>query len=151
MSEERRANPSSANALSIKVELQADCYAGVWGHAAAQPGRRRQGRSGVDPGDMQEGLNAASAIGDDRLQKMATGHVMPDKFTHGTSAQRVSWFKRGFDSGDPKSCDTFGGGARVLAPIRGASPLGLPDSLTRSPLRRLAPFVWLASLRSLAF
>ena len=127
VSEERRANPSSANALSIKVELQADCYAGVWGHAAAQPGRAAKGEVELDPGDMQEGLNAASAIGDDRLQKMATGHVMPDKFTHGTSARRVSWFKRGFDSGDPKSCDTFGGGSwGSLALSEGRRPSDSP-------------------------
>ena len=96
-----------ANARSVRVELQADCYAGVWGHDAAQPGRAANGRVELDPGDVEEALNAAAAIGDDRLQKMSTGRVMPDKFTHGTSAQRVTWFKRGMESGDPAACDTF--------------------------------------------
>jgi predicted metalloprotease len=94
-------NPSQANALSVRMELQADCYAGVWGHSAAQ-------RNELDPGDLQEGMNAAAAVGDDRLQRMSTGHVDADSFTHGTSAQRTQWFRRGFDSGDPRSCDTFG-------------------------------------------
>jgi predicted metalloprotease len=100
-------NPSQANALSVRLELQADCYAGVWGHAAAQSGRAAQGEVELDPGDLQEALHAASAIGDDRLQRLATGRVMPDQFTHGTSEQRVTWFKRGFDTGNPKDCDTF--------------------------------------------
>ena len=100
----------NANERSVRVELQADCYAGVWGHDAAQPGRAAQGRVELDPGDLEEALNAAAAIGDDRLQRMSTGHVMPDKFTHGTSAQRVSWFKRGMDTGDPAACDTFRNG-----------------------------------------
>jgi predicted metalloprotease len=96
-----------ANARSVRVELQADCYAGVWGHDAAQSGRASAGRVELDPGDTEEALNAAAAIGDDRLQRMSTGHVVPDKFTHGSSAQRVAWFKRGMDTGDPRSCDTF--------------------------------------------
>jgi uncharacterized protein len=96
-----------ANARSVRVELQADCYAGVWGHDASQPGRAAQGRVELDPGDVEEALNAAAAIGDDRLQQMSTGRVAPDTFTHGSSAQRVSWFKRGMDSGDPAACDTF--------------------------------------------
>ena len=100
----------NANERSVRVELQADCYAGVWGHDAAQSGRAAQGRVELDPGDVEEALNAAAAIGDDRLQRMSTGHVMPDKFTHGTSAQRVSWFKRGMDTGDPAACDTFRNG-----------------------------------------
>ncbi len=104
------ASPSSANALSVDLELQADCYAGVWGHAAAQPGRATQGEVELDPGDADEALHAAAAIGDDRLQRLATGHVMPDKFTHGTSEQRVTWFRRGFESGDPAECNTFGRG-----------------------------------------
>jgi predicted metalloprotease len=99
----------NANDRSVRVELQADCYAGVWGHDAAQPGRASTGRIELDPGDVEEGLNAAAAIGDDRLQRMSTGRIFPDKFTHGSSAQRVAWFKRGMDSGDPRACDTFAG------------------------------------------
>ena len=106
--EQQRADPRSANALSVRLELQADCYAGVWGHEAAKPGRAAQGKVELDPGDLEEALRAASAIGDDRLQKLGTGRVMPEKFTHGTSEQRVTWFKRGFDNGDPRQCDTFG-------------------------------------------
>ena len=102
-------NPSEANPMSVRLELQADCFAGVWGHAASQPGRAAQGEVELDPGDTDEGLRAASAIGDDRLQKLATGRVMPEKFTHGTSEQRVSWFRRGLESGDPGACDTFAG------------------------------------------
>jgi len=101
-------NPSSVNALSVRLELQADCYAGVWGHEAAQPGRAARGKVELDPGDLEEALRAASAIGDDRLQKLGTGRVMPEKFTHGTSEQRMTWFKRGFANGDPRECDTFG-------------------------------------------
>ena len=103
----QRADPSTVNPLSVRLELQADCYAGVWGHEASQPGRAAQGKVELDPGDLQDALRAAAAIGDDRLQKLGTGHVMPEKFTHGTSEQRVTWFKRGFDSGDPQACDTF--------------------------------------------
>ena len=72
-----------------------------------QPGRAAKGEVELDPGDLEEALRAAAAIGDDRLQKLGTGRVMPEKFTHGTSEQRVTWFKRGFDAGDPKQCDTF--------------------------------------------
>jgi len=103
----QQANPGSANELSVRLELQADCYAGVWGHTAAQPGRAAKGEVELDPGDVEEGLHAAAAIGDDRLQRLATGRVMPDKFTHGSSEQRVTWFKRGLDSGDPNACNTF--------------------------------------------
>jgi len=106
--EEQQSDPRNVNALSVRLELQADCYAGVWGHEAAQPGRAARGEVELDPGDAEEALRAASAIGDDRLQKLGTGRVMPEKFTHGTSEQRVTWFKRGFDTGDPKNCDTFG-------------------------------------------
>lgn len=96
-----RMSPTQANALSVRVELQADCLAGVWAHHSnAQRGT-------LEPGDIEEGLNAAAAIGDDRLQKRTQGQVVPDSFTHGTSAQRVRWFTRGFDSGDPGQCDTF--------------------------------------------
>ena len=100
----QKQHPDQANALSVKLELQADCYAGVWGHSTQQ-------RTLLDPGDIQSGLQAAASVGDDRLQKMSTGHVSPESFTHGTSAQRESWFKRGFDSGDPKQCDTFSSNA----------------------------------------
>jgi hypothetical protein len=96
-------NPNARNALSVRMELQADCYAGVWGHHANQGGGRVQ----LDPDDTEEGLNAAAAIGDDRLQRMQAGRVAPERFTHGTSQQRVEWFKRGMDSGDPKVCNTF--------------------------------------------
>jgi predicted metalloprotease len=95
---------SGATSASVALELQADCFAGVWGHAASQAGRASAGKVGLDPGDMEEALRAAAAIGDDRLQKMSTGHVMPDRFTHGTSAQRVESFRRGMDSGDPRAC-----------------------------------------------
>jgi predicted metalloprotease len=107
MRQMQRSSPGSANALSVRLELQADCYAGVWGHEAAKSGRAAAGGVELDPGDMEEALRAAAAIGDDRLQKLGTGRVMPEKFTHGSSEQRVTWFKRGFDSGDPRACDTF--------------------------------------------
>lgn len=94
------ASKREANQLSVRLELQADCYAGVWGKAM-------QRQNILDPGDLEEALNTASAIGDDRLQKQSMGRVVPDSFTHGTSEQRLYWFKRGFDSGDPNSCDTF--------------------------------------------
>lgn len=89
------------NALSVRQELQADCFAGVWGHAAHNYSDM------LEPGDLEEALQAAAAIGDDRLQHRAGGEVVPDSFTHGTSAQRVEWFRRGFDSGDMGQCDTF--------------------------------------------
>lgn len=95
-----RLSPTERNALSVKQELQADCYAGVWGHHA-------QRRQVLEPGDLEEALRAAAAIGDDRLQQGSRGRVVPDSFTHGTSAQRTRWFKRGFDTGDPRQCDTF--------------------------------------------
>jgi predicted metalloprotease len=103
----QRAHPGETNALSVRLELQADCYAGVWGHAAAGSGRAAQGKVELDPGDAEEALRAAAAIGDDRLQRLGTGRVMPEKFTHGSSEQRVQWFKRGFESGDPRVCNTF--------------------------------------------
>jgi predicted metalloprotease len=93
------------NRTSVRMELQADCYAGVWGHHAKDANL-------LDPGDVDEALTAATAIGDDRLQKQSQGYVVPESFTHGTSAQRVRWFKTGMESGRPKDCDTFG--AEVL-------------------------------------
>ena len=95
---------AQVNALSVRQELQADCFAGLWGHAA------RVDRDLLDEGDLEEALQAASAIGDDRLQQEAGRRVVPDSFTHGTSQQRVAWFRRGFDSGDFAACDTFTGG-----------------------------------------
>jgi uncharacterized protein len=103
----QRAQPDAANALSVGLELQADCFAGVWGHTAAKPGRAAKGQVELEPGDVDEGLRAAAAIGDDRLQRMTTGHVAPDRFTHGTSAQRVEWFRRGLTAGTPDACNTF--------------------------------------------
>ncbi|MFN8059848.1 MAG: neutral zinc metallopeptidase [Vicinamibacterales bacterium] len=95
--------PDMANQLSVRMELQADCLAGVWGHSTAQ-------RQILEQGDVEEGLNAAASIGDDRIQKMATGRVHPEGFTHGTSAQRVEWFRRGLQEGTVDACDTFGQG-----------------------------------------
>ena len=95
-----RVSKQQFNAASVRVELQADCYAGVWGHHAAKAGL-------LDPGDVDEGLAAAAAIGDDRIQKQTQGTVVPESFTHGSSAQRVSWFKRGMQSGRMEDCDTF--------------------------------------------
>jgi uncharacterized protein len=103
----QQSNPDQQNALSVRLELQADCFAGVWGHEAAKPGRAARGQVELESGDLEEGLNAASSIGDDRIQRMAGRSVAPERFTHGSSAQRVSWFRRGFDSGDPQACQTF--------------------------------------------
>ena len=91
---------AEANALSVKQELQADCFAGVWGSYAARRGM-------LEPGDAEEGLRAAAAIGDDRLQRQGQGHVVPESFTHGSSEQRVQWLQRGLESGRPEACDTF--------------------------------------------
>jgi len=96
-----RRGGTEANALQVRMELQADCLAGVWANNA------ERARNILESGDIEEGLNAASAIGDDRLQRQAQGRVVPESFTHGSSAQRVRWFKRGIDSGDPGQCDTF--------------------------------------------
>lgn len=96
------ASKTEANRLSVMQELQADCFAGVWGHKVSRAGM-------LESGDLEEALNTAAAIGDDRLQRQAGGRVVPDSFTHGTSRQRLNWFKRGFDSGDPGQCNTFQG------------------------------------------
>jgi uncharacterized protein len=98
---------TGANSASVALELQADCYAGVWGHEASKGGRFQAGGVELEPGDADEALKAASSIGDDRLQKMSTGRVQPERFTHGSSAQRMQWFQRGLQSGDPARCDTF--------------------------------------------
>lgn len=98
---------AGANSAAVALELQADCYAGVWGHVASQRGRFEAGGVELDPGDAEEALKAAASIGDDRLQKMSTGRVQPERFTHGSSAQRMEWFQRGMQSGDPNSCNTF--------------------------------------------
>src|SRR5262245_22532433 len=95
---------SGPNSASVALELQADCFAGIWGHAASQSGRFQAGGVELEPGDAEEALRAAASIGDDRLQRMATGRVMPERFTHGTSAQRVEWFRRGMESGRPEAC-----------------------------------------------
>jgi predicted metalloprotease len=98
---QQSASTNAANALSVKMELQADCLAGIWGHYANRE------RGILDAGDIDEALNAAAAIGDDRLQEQATGTVRPEKFTHGTSKQRAEWFNRGFQSGSIENCNTF--------------------------------------------
>jgi hypothetical protein len=98
----QESRPAAANQLSVALELQADCFAGVWGNSTSQ-------RKLLEQGDIEEGLGAASAVGDDRIQAQTTGRVRPDTFTHGTSAQRSQWFRRGLESGDPNSCNTFGG------------------------------------------
>ena len=99
--EQRQRLPrAQANQLSVRVELQADCFAGIWAAHTRQAGV-------LEDGDIEEAMNAASAIGDDRLQKQAGGRVVPDSFTHGSSAQRMRWFKRGYDTGRVQACDTF--------------------------------------------
>lgn len=98
----QRQNPSSQNALSVRMELQADCFAGVWAHSTAQ-------RNLLEAGDVEEALRAAAAVGDDHIQKMSRGRVSPESFTHGTSAQRMEWFRKGMESGNPAACNTFSG------------------------------------------
>lgn len=99
----QESNPDLAKALSVRLELQADCYAGIWAH-------QTQREQILEQGDIEEGLNAAASVGDDRIQRETTGHVNSDSFTHGSSAQRATWFKRGFSSGNPRDCDTFTNG-----------------------------------------
>jgi predicted metalloprotease len=101
MAARQRAGEAEANALSVRQELQADCFAGIWAHNADRM------RQLLEQGDIEEGLNAASAIGDDRMQKQSRGYVSPESFTHGSSEQRVRWFKRGYETGSVPSCDTF--------------------------------------------
>ena len=96
-----RVSEAQFNRLSVRTELQADCFAGVWAH------RAQRERGLLEPGDLEEGLGAAAAIGDDRLQRQSGGTIVPDAFTHGSSAQRVRWFRTGFDTGSLKACDTF--------------------------------------------
>ena len=96
----QQSRPGDANELSVRLELQADCFAGVWGNSTSQ-------RRILEQGDVEEALNAAAAIGDDRIQRQTTGSVRPESFTHGSSQQRVTWFRRGLESGDPEACDTF--------------------------------------------
>ena len=97
-----RENPDQRNALSVRTELQADCLAGVWAHSTFERGL-------LEEGDLEEGLTAASSVGDDRIQEQTTGRISPESFTHGTAAQRAGWFKRGFEDGDATACDTFSG------------------------------------------
>jgi uncharacterized protein len=101
----QRSSEEEGNALSVRLELQADCFAGVWAHHAQKQ------RNILEPGDVEEALNAASAIGDDRMQRQTQGRAIPETFTHGTSEQRVRWFRSGFESGDVQRCDTFQGGS----------------------------------------
>jgi uncharacterized protein len=103
-SQQRRASSREGNAIQVRVELQADCYAGVW----AANAKDAQGRL-MEPGDVEEGLRAAQAIGDDTLQRQSQGRVVPEAFTHGSAAQRTAWLRRGLESGDPAACDTFSG------------------------------------------
>jgi len=93
--------PDAANQMSVALELQADCFAGVWANSTSQ-------RRLLESGDVEEALAAASAVGDDRIQAQTTGRIRPETFTHGSAAQRAQWFRRGMESGDPNVCDTFG-------------------------------------------
>ena len=99
--EQQGASKAKINALSVRLELQADCFAGVWGN------RADAAKNIIEPGEIEQALNAASAIGDDRLQQQTQGHIVPESFTHGTSEQRVRWFNRGMNSGNLRQCDTF--------------------------------------------
>ena len=97
----QRRDPTARNSVSVRVELQADCLAGVWGHSAAQ-------RNILEPGDVEEGLRAAAAVGDDHIQRMAGRRVSRESFTHGSAADRSRWFRRGLEAGSIQACDTFG-------------------------------------------
>ncbi len=99
---ESQNNPDDANELSVRLELQADCFAGLWGRSVFQAGV-------LEDGDLEEGITAAEAVGDDRIQEQTQGRIDPESFTHGTSEQRRTWFRKGFDSGDIQQCDTFSG------------------------------------------
>ena len=98
--QQRRMDEASRNALSVRLELQADCFAGVWGHNV-------QSWNKLEPGDIEAGLRAAAAVGDDTIQKRTQGYVVPDAFTHGSAEQRMRWFRTGFESGDVRQCNTF--------------------------------------------
>jgi predicted metalloprotease len=98
---QRQASEQERNALSVRMELQADCFAGVWGHHA------KRERNLIEPGDFEAGLRAAAAIGDDQLQKMSRGSIRPESWTHGSSEQRMTWLHKGLDTGNPNACDTF--------------------------------------------
>jgi predicted metalloprotease len=97
----QQSDPSTGNQMSVRLELQADCFAGVWGNSTAERGI-------LEKGDIEEGLGAAAAVGDDRIQKRSRGSINPESFTHGSAAQRSQWFRRGLESGDVRICDTFG-------------------------------------------
>jgi predicted metalloprotease len=99
----QRQEPGERNPLSVRMELQADCFAGVWGHSTNQRGI-------LEAGDVDEALRAAAAVGDDRIQKQSSGRVSPESFTHGSSEQRQKWFRQGFESGQVASCNTFSSG-----------------------------------------
>jgi len=107
--QQARVSKTQGNQLSVRLELQADCYAGVWANRANQANIASNGRPLLEPGDVEEGLAAANAIGDDTLQRQSQGRVVPDAFTHGSSEQRVRWFRRGLDAGEPGVCDSFSG------------------------------------------
>jgi len=102
--QERASGEAAANRLQVAMELQADCYAGVWAN------RTQRNQKILEPGDLEEALRAAAAVGDDTIQQRMRGYVVPESFTHGTAAQRTSWFKRGFETGSVPACDTFGSG-----------------------------------------
>ncbi len=103
MSERQRLSEQEINALTVRVELQADCFAGVWAHHS------QKSKGWLERGDIEEAMNAAAQIGDDNLQRKSQGMVVPESFTHGSSQQRMTWFKRGLESGDLQACDTFEG------------------------------------------
>ena len=112
-----RASQTEVNRLSVRMELQADCFAGVWGNYMKRDGV-------LEDGDLEKALKTATAIGDDRLQKQSTGRVVPDSFTHGTSEQRYSWFKKGYESGNPNVCNTFKSGSESGLGVRSSQRQG---------------------------